>query len=345
MMRYVNGNIFDSNAEALVNTVNCVGVMGRGIALQFKKQFPDNFKAYEAACKRSEVVPGSMFVFERNCFVNPKFIINFPTKRHWKGASRIEDIKSGLVDLVDIVKAHNISSIAIPPLGAGLGGLEWSVVKAEIETALNKLTDVDIMIYEPGNAPSAEHMVRNEATPNMTPGRAALVSLIKRYLDGLLDPFVTLLEVHKLMYLLQECGEPLRLRYVKAAHGPYAENLSHVLNAVEGHLIMGYADGGDDPDKQISIIPGAEQDAKDFLSSNSDTADRIDHVAKLFEGFETPFGMELLTTVHWVAKEGAKTLTEIIDHTYEWGVHKQIFSERQIKLATDRLSNQGWIAV
>jgi len=182
----------------------------------------------------------------------------------------------------------------------------------------------------------------------MTPGRAALISLIRRYLDGLLDPFVTLLEVHKLMYLLQASGEDLRLRYEKATHGPYATNLSHVLNAVEGHLLSGYsgyADGGDNPNKQISIIPGAEQDAKEFLLHETDTANRISQIAELVNGFETPFGMELLTTVHWVACERARTMADIIDHTYEWGVHKRKFSERQIVLATERLAGKGWIPV
>jgi len=344
MMKFVNGNLFDSSAEALVNTVNCVGVMGRGIALQFKKQFPDNFKAYEAACKRGEVVPGSMFVFDINCFVNPKYIINFPTKRHWRGASRIEDIESGLADLVDVIRKNNITSIAVPPLGAGLGGLDWRAVKKRINETLGELSDVEITIYEPGNAPAAEQMVKNKTVPNMTPGRAALVSLIRRYLDGLLDPFVTLLEVHKLMYLLQASGEDLRLRYEKATHGPYATNLSHVLNAVEGHLLSGYADGGDNPNKQISIIPGAEQDANEYLSREIDTANRISQVAELVEGFETPFGMELLTTVHWVACEGARTIADIVDHTYKWGAHKRKFSERQIALAAERLVGKDWIS-
>lgn len=346
MTKFVSGNIFDSDAEALVNSVNCVGVMGRGLALQFKKQYPDNFKAYEAACNRGEVVPGKMFVFERNCFVNPKYIINFPTKRHWRGASRIEDIESGLVNLVAVIKSLNISSIAIPPLGAGLGGLDWCDVRTRIETTLGNLSDVDITVYEPGNAPVAEQMAKNMVVPKMTPGRAALVSLIKCYLDGLLDPFVTLLEIHKLMYLLQESGEPLRLRYVKAIHGPYAENMSHVLNAVEGHLLSGYADGGDAPDKQINIVPGAVQDATTFLSKSPDTSKRIDSVAKLVNGFETPFGMELLTTVCWVAREEkASTLPEIISHAYTWGAQKQKFSQRQIELTAERLSNQGWINV
>lgn len=345
MIKYVAGNIFDSDSEAIVNTVNCVGVMGRGIALQFKKQYPDNFKAYELACKRDEIVPGKMFVFELNQLINPKYIVNFPTKRHWRSASRIEDIEAGLADLAKIILDRRIKSIALPPLGSGLGGLDWGLVRGKISAALNHLLNVDITVYEPSGSPSPERIPLNKAVPKMTPGRASLVSLTSSYLEGLLDPFITLLELHKLMYFLQESGESLRLRFVKAPHGPYAENLSHVLNAVEGHLLSGYADGGDNPDKQIKLIPGAEQEANAFLANNADTTKHIGRVTDLVNGFETSFGMELLATVHWVATREAQTLPEIIDKTYMWGAQKQMFSLRQVSLAAHRLSDKGWITL
>ena len=234
MIEYRSGDIVRENTEALINTVNCVGVMGRGIALQFKNAFPENFKAYAAACKAEEVQPGRMFVFETGQLTNPRYIINFPTKRHWRGKSRMEDIESGLKALVDTIRRYNIRSIAVPPLGSGLGGLDWPEVKLRIEAALQPLSDVRIIIYEPKGAPKTEKMVHNREVPTMTAGRAALVELMHRYLGGLLDPFVTLLEVHKLMYFMQEAGEPLRLKYQKAPYGPYAENLRHVLHAIEG---------------------------------------------------------------------------------------------------------------
>ena len=345
MLNYVTGNIFDSDVEALVNTVNCVGVMGRGIALQFKKQYPENYTAYALACKRNEVIPGKMFVVELVQLVNPKYVINFPTKRHWRGASRIEDIEAGLVDLAAVIVERQISSIAIPPLGAGLGGLNWVTVKKRIEAELGKLTTVDITVFEPNGTPSAEEMARNTTAPKMTPGRAALVGLTHRYLGGLLDPFITLLELHKIMFFLQESGEPLRLKYVKALHGPYAENLSHVLKAVEGHLLTGYADGGDKPDKQMMLIPGAVQEASAFLESSPSTAEHIERVAELINGFETPFGMELLATVYWIATHEANTIPEIINQTYAWGVQKNIFSQRQITLAAQHLAAKGWITI
>lgn len=345
MIEYKQGDLLASDTEAIVNTVNCVGVMGRGIALQFKKQFPDNHAHYEAACKRNEVVPGKMFVYETKSIINPRFIINFPTKRHWRGASRIEDIETGLTDLVEIIRARNIASIAVPPLGCGLGGLDWSAVRPRMESAFARLSGVNIAIFEPNGAPPAEKMARNRKVPNMTAGRAALVSLTQRYLSGMLDPIVTLLEIHKLMYFLQESGEPLRLKYVKDHFGPFARNLSHVFNAVEGHLLSGYADGGDKPDKQIRIVPGAETEAGVFLEQRPETIQRISRVAELIDGFETPFGMELLSTVHWLAKNEADTLRDVVDRTYAWSSHKRKFSQRQIEMAFERLINKCWLPV
>lgn len=233
MIEYKTGDILRADAEALVNTVNCVGIMGRGVALQFKNAFPENFKAYAVACAREEVQPGRMFVFETGWLANPKYIINFPTKRHWRGKSRIEDIESGLKDFVRVIRDRRFTSIAIPPLGSGLGGLDWSQVRPRIEAALHGLDEVRAIVFEPHASPDPQPAKRTSKVPGMTEGRAALVGLMRRYLGGLLDPFVTLLEVHKLMYFMQEAGQPLRLRYVQAPYGPYAENLRHVLRESE----------------------------------------------------------------------------------------------------------------
>lgn len=346
MIEYKQGDILRDEAEALVNTVNCVGVMGRGIALQFKKAFPQNFKVYAAACKREEVRPGQMFVFETGQLIHPHYIINFPTKRHWRGASRMQDIESGLVALAETIRQYKIESIAIPPLGSGLGGLNWSEVQPRIEAALQPLTDVRIVIYEPHGAPATEKMVRNRKVPRMTAGRAALVGLMNRYLSGLLDPYVTLLEVHKLMYFMQEAGELLKLEYQKALYGPYAENLRHVLNAIEGHFVFGYADGGDAPNKPLQLVPGAVEEAKAFLQDYPETRDRFDKVASLVEGFESAFGLELLATVHWLMeKESVNTVDDVINQTYAWNDRKRQFTPRQIAIAVDVLKSKHWISV
>lgn len=189
MIEYTTGDLLKDDAEALVNTVNCVGVMGRGIALQFKKAWPENFKAYEAACKREEVQPGRMFVFETGQLTLPRYIINFPTKRHWRGASRIADIEAGLVALVDTIKSMGIRTIAIPP--------------------------------------------------------------------------------------------------------------------------------------------------------------RFERVAELVEGFESPFGMELLSTVHWILKHqpSATCVDDVVERAYAWSPGKRQFTPRQIGIAVNVLRSHGWTEI
>ena len=345
MIRHTTGNILEAEVEALVNTVNCVGVMGRGIALQFKNAFPDNFKAYQSACQRKSVEPGRMFVFDTGQLTTPRYIVNFPTKRHWRGKSRIEDIESGLLALAQEVRRLGIRSIAVPPLGSGLGGLNWADVRPRIVDALGGLTGVDIVVYEPGGAPMDARPNHSTRVPNMTAGRAALVSLMSRYLGGLMDPSVSLLEVHKLMYFLQAAGEPLKLKFVQALYGPYAENLRHVLQHIEGHLISGYADGGDAPDKLLSIVPGATQEADRFLAEHHDSQTRFQRVGRLVEGFETAFGLELLATVHWVITEARASDDAAVEReTYAWGARKRQFSSQQIALAAMRLRSEGWVA-
>ncbi len=344
MIEYRTGNIVAEDAEALVNTVNCVGIMGRGIALQFKESFPENFKVYAAACKRGEVQPGRMFVYQTGQLTNPRYIINFPTKRHWRGKSRIEDIEAGLEALVEEIRDRGIGSVAVPPLGSGLGGLRWADVRPRIERALERLPDVSVVVFEPRDAPAEAHAGKRGKIPTMTPGRAALVGLMQRYLAGLMDPFVTLLEAHKLMYFMQEAGEQLKLRYVAAPYGPYAENLRHVLHDVEGYYVSGYADGGEDPGKELELVPGAVADADAYLAGHPDTSGRLERVANLVEGFETPFGLELLSTVHWVAtRDQLKTAEDVIPRTYAWGDRKRQFTEDQIRLAFEVLSEKGWV--
>jgi O-acetyl-ADP-ribose deacetylase (regulator of RNase III) len=256
----------------------------------------------------------------------------------------MEDVESGLLDLVDVIRRYDIRSIAVPPLGSGLGGLDWKDVKPRVASALEALPDVAALVYEPAGAPSSGSIARNREVPRMTAGRAALVELMSRYLKGLLDPVVSLLEVHKLMYFMQEAGEPLRLNFKPAHYGPYAENLRHVLNAVEGHLVSGYADGGDAPEKTLELVPGAVDEANRFLVGYAETRGRFDRVADLVEGFESAYGLELLSTVHWVAKSVDKWTSEKIARgVYDWNDRKRQFTRRQIDLAMDVLLKKGWI--
>ena len=343
MIQITKGDVLSADVEALVNTVNCVGISGRGVSLQFRKALPENYKAYAAACQRGEVQPGHMFVFETGRLTNPRYVINFPTKRHWRGKSRLEDIELGLEDLVRVIRSYHIGSIAVPPLGSGLGGLNWMQVRPKIEAALGKLPDVEVIIFEPTRVP--EIVIKPAKVPKMTAGRAALVGLVRSYLAGLMDPFISLLEVHKLMYFMQEAGEPLRLRYAKALYGPYAENLRHVLISAEGYYTSGYHDGGDRPDKQLELVPGAVEDAERFLNDHPEIRSRFDQVADLVQGFESPFGLELLSSVHWVAeREGVSTADEAINRVYAWSERKHRFSDDQIRLAWGVLRDKGWLS-
>jgi len=344
MIELRRGDILRAEAEALVNTVNCVGVMGRGIALQFKKAFPEMFREYKRACDAQTVVPGVVLVHEVGRLHGPRFVISVPTKRHWRGKSRLEDVKLGLDALVREVQSRGIRSIAVPPLGCGLGGLAWDEVRPLIEEAFSTLPEVELMVYEPAGPPAAEKMVKADEVPKMTVGRAALLGLMRRYLSAAMDPDVTLLEVHKLLYFLQEAGEGLRLRYAKGTYGPYAENLRHVLSLVEGHFISGYGDASDQPDRVIELKPHASDQAEAYLREHEVTLSRFERVASLIEGFETPYGMELLSTVHWVAsQEGAGTADDAVRLTYSWNQRKNMFQEEHIRAAWKVLRSKGWL--
>jgi O-acetyl-ADP-ribose deacetylase (regulator of RNase III) len=343
MIEYRDGNLLQADVEALVNTVNTVGVMGKGVALQFKQAFPDNFKAYEKAAKKKEIQPGKMFVYTTGFLTNPRYIINFPTKRHWRGNARIEDIQAGLENLQYVIQKYKIKSIAIPPLGCGFGGLEWKNVQPLIENALKDFKHLNAFIYPPISSPESEKMAIATNRPNMTKGRAALIALINLY--AIPGYKLTKLEVQKLSYFLQIAGEPMRLQFEKNQYGPYAENLNFVLQRLEGHYIRGYGDRNSKTG--IWILPGADEEVNTFLKNYSDTREHLERVAQLIRGFETPYGVELLATLLWLAQENPeikKDFSLAINNFYSWNDRKkQLFRTEHIKIAWNHLKQQGWI--
>jgi len=270
MIYKAEGDLLSADVEALVNTVNTVGVMGKGIALQFKQAFPDNYSAYEAACKRGEVQLGKMFVFHRNTFSNPRVIVNFPTKKHWRGRSKLKDIESGLRALIQFVKSEKIQSIAIPPLGCGNGGLDWNDVRPRIEQAFAEVPEVAVQLFYPEGAPKADEMKVATKRPAMTPGRAVILALLSRY--ALPGYRLTLLEIQKLAYFLQEAGQPLSLDFQKQKYGPYAETMHHVLQRMEGHFVRGYGDRS--RDVSLHLFPDAVREAEQFLTADCETLER-----------------------------------------------------------------------
>lgn len=279
----------------------------------------------------------------------PEFIINFPTKNHWRGKSELSYIEEGLEDLVKVIQELKIQSIAIPPLGCGNGGLTWNVVSQLIEKYLGEI-DVDIRLFSPSGAPDPKSMVVRTERPCMTSGRAVLVKLLSVYRE--MEYSLSKIEIQKLCYFAQEAGQPLRLNYEKNQYGPYAQNLRHVLDKIEGHFTEGCGDN-DTALPQITLKEGALEEAERFLTNDLESQKRIKAVSELIEGFETPYGMELLATVHWVAvKDGAvKNKDDVVDAVYnwkedqpEWNKRKQaLMKEAHILKAWDRLQETGWL--
>jgi len=345
-MKLTRGNLLEADVEALVNTVNTVGVMGKGIALQFKKAFPDNFEAYKRESDAERLEIGRVFVYQVGGITNPRDIINFPTKKHWRERSRIEFIREGLKSLVEAIRTYNISSIAIPPLGCGNGGLNWDEVRPLIEEAMTQVPNVRALVYEPAGTPPVEQMVNRTERPKLTPGRAAVLALMNRYLVPGYLYRLSLLELQKLAYFLQVAGEPLRLKYEAFRYGPYADNLRHVLNRLEGHYIRGYGDGRNKPETPLELLPGVADEAENRLITQSTTKERLNRVAELIEGFETPYGMELLATVHWVAQKSEHAAADAdvaIKDVRNWNARKAKFPPNHIRTAWDRLKAHSWI--
>lgn len=341
MITEAKGNLLDAPVDALVNTVNTVGVMGKGIALQFKKAFPEMFKDYADAARRGEVVLGRMHIWPTQTLDGPNFIINFPTKGHWRAKSRLADVEAGLQDLVRIVRKYDITSLAVPPLGCGNGGLEWSDVEPRIRRAFEQLPEVDVRLYAPAGAPAASEMRVGTEVPSVSPGRAALIGIIDRYTrQAAHEP--TLIETQKLMYFMQLVGEPLKLRFQANRYGPYADNLRHVLAHIEGHYLRGFGDGSAKvlEATPLSVMAGAAAQAEGVLEKHPQTRDRMEHVLELVEGFESAYGLELLATVHWCVTtmpEGTSD-DEVAANVSGWSRRKaDLFKHSHVKVALKAL--------
>ena len=347
MITYKTGNILHDQADAIINTVNTVGVMGKGLALQFKKAFPDNYKAYKKACDSKSLMTGQVLPVSLNSLSAPYYIINFPTKAHWKANSKLEYIEQGLESLKVEVKRLKLKSIAIPALGSGLGGLQWQDVNQLIQTSLAELPEIEWRVYAPQSAPSAESMPNKTTRPKMTKGRAAVLGLIDRYISTGFGYRLSLLEIQKLVYFLDVAGEPMdSVVFQKYHYGPYADVLRHVLNRMEGHFITGFADGHNKPDTSISLKEDASAEALAYLQQHPETKQHFDKVASLIEGFESQNGMELLSTVHWVAtrelNDSAFTKDELISQVHRWNKRKAQMKPAHIIAAWDRLNEHRW---
>ena len=336
-MKYTVGNILEAETEALVNTVNTAGVMGKGIALAFKKSFPENFKRYEKAVKDGSIDIGKVLLTKTDQ-LSPKYIINFPTKKHWRQPSKVEYIEKGLQSLISVIQENNIKSIAIPPLGSGNGRLRWNEVKVLIEKYLSPLSNnVDIVIYEPGYN---DQTVTSKKSVELTPARAMLIYLLNRY--RILGYSITMLVAQKMAYFLQGYGEPLNLQFEKGVYGPYSHQLLHLLQHLNGTFIH-FKNEDNKPgtvitikDEKLSLV---EAYVKGMLTKEQQL--RMENVLTLIEGFESPYGIELLATVDFIKKNFPDySLEEIKSEIHNWTSRKkQLMKPHHIEIAYNRLSN------
>lgn len=295
-----------------------------------------------------------MFIWDAGALAGegPLYIINFPTKKHWRSKSKLSDIRAGLNDLVGQLKYLQIRTIAVPPLGCGHGGLRWEQVRPLIEKAFEQVPDLSVFLYPPEGAPATVDQPIRTGTPKMTPGRAALIGIMQRYLPFAVE--ITAVDIQKAMYLMQESGEPLRLNYAKGRYGPYADNLRHVLSAMEGHYIRGTGDGSAKALDSLpfELIGEATPAAESLLAEQPKTTARMDRVTELIEGYESTYGLELLTTVHWASQRDGNgnrrgeplTLGQVEQVVGSWNRRKErLFTPQHIAKAYERLQEQGWI--
>lgn len=327
MIKYITGNILESNADALVNTVNTVGVMGKGIALQFKKAYNYNFKAYVEACKRKEIGIGKLFVVkDSNLSSGEKYIINFPTKKDWRKPSEYSYIELGLEDLLRVLKEYNIKSVAIPPLGAGNGGLEWEKVKRIIEHKLGSL-DIEIIVYEPTQ--HIKEQLKNERV-KLTDARALLLYVLYDLVRN--GEFVSEFSSEKVCYFLQRFGAKkyFKLDFAPNFYGPYSGKVRFVLNVLNGSYLMGFSDMNKKPFEPLTLVSDGYETVKKHIESNQELYDIAKKTIDFLTGFYSDFALELLSSIDFISTNQKSFEREVINEQLEkWSDRKRSMFSNQ----------------
>ncbi|MBS1748967.1 MAG: macro domain-containing protein [Bacteroidetes bacterium] len=321
MLRYITGNILESDAQALVNTVNTMGVMGKGIALQFKKAYPNNYKAYEKACKNEEVKIGKMFVtLDSNTTTGERTIINFPTKTNWRKPSEYKYIEDGLVNLVEVINDRQIKSIAIPPLGAGNGGLNWEKVKKLIEQKLEYL-NINIYVYEP-TLQIQEHLMKERV--KLTDARALLLYVLYDLVKN--GEYVSEFSSEKVCYFLQKFGAKkyFKLDFEPNFYGPYSGKVRFILNAINGSYLMGYSDMNKKPFEPLTLVPDAYETVKNHIENNTELLEIANKTIVFLRGFYSDFALELLSSIDYIStKENTFDKQTISEGLEKWNDRKR----------------------
>jgi O-acetyl-ADP-ribose deacetylase (regulator of RNase III) len=337
MIRYLTGNIFETQAAAIVNTVNTVGVMGKGIALQFKKAFPSNFKAYQEACQNGELAIGKLLVHEdQNIESGRKLIVNFPTKKHWSKPSEYAYIEAGLDDLLRVIERHRIQSIALPPLGAGNGGLEWEKVKQIMVAKLQHL-EIDIFIYEP--TAQIKEAMKKERVP-LTEARALLLYVLFHLVKQ--GEYVSEFSSEKVCYFLQKFGAKkyFKLEFTPQFYGPYSGKVRYVLNRLNGSYLLGYSDMDKKPFAPLMLMADGYEDVREKVEGHEELS-RIAHKTIHFlDGFYSDFALELLSSVDYiVGREQTYDKDLIMRRLEEWSDRKRtLFSDpKYLELSVQHL--------
>ncbi|MFB9840850.1 type II toxin-antitoxin system antitoxin DNA ADP-ribosyl glycohydrolase DarG [Mucilaginibacter ginsenosidivorans] len=337
MIQTLTGDLFKSDAQALVNTVNTVGVMGKGIALQFKEAFPHNNRVYIDACKRKELEPGKLLsVWDEHLLYGKKLIVNFPTKTHWRQPSKYEYIEKGLVALREEIKNKDIKSIAIPPLGAGNGGLNWVIVKPMIVEALKDLP-VDVQIFEP-NAEIKELLQNREVNKNieLTPARAAL--LYSLFAFESFGEYSSLFAANKLAYFLQRMGQKLRLDFRAHHYGPYAVGVEKVLYHLNGTYLKGLEQGQAKPFEPLKLNYQKWEMVNDYVARmQPEDRDRLNQLLIFLKNFTSELSLEILASVDFImSKHPFYTVNQVADAMWTRR-KKELFRLESIEKAYNHL--------
>ncbi len=342
-IEYKSGDMFDEPTEAIVNTVNCVGVMGKGVALEFKRRWPENFKAYKRLCDDKRLSPGKVFVFDNYNILDEgkhRYLINFPTKDHWRSRSKIEYVEEGLDDLVRQVRELDIKSVALPPLGCGNGGLDWAEVQPLIEEKLARLPHVRFVVFTPRLQEQEPEL--DFIPSDLTLERATLMIAFAE-LEKFFGGYLTRLTAQKLAYFLQVMGVDFGLKFSKQQFGPYSETLHKAFKVME---VKRYIQGYSSEDQKVVVTPATYAAADEFVKTkNIDISGVVLRLSLLIEGYESPYGMELLSSVHYLsATEGIETQQEMSAALEAWNDHKRDnFPEAAVSAAIERLKTDGFI--